>query len=39
MPEIFMDTSYAVAHHFNLYTSQVWKKKQQQQTKNLTAYY
>uniref|UniRef100_A0A3Q2E176 Carnitine O-acetyltransferase n=1 Tax=Cyprinodon variegatus TaxID=28743 RepID=A0A3Q2E176_CYPVA len=26
MPEIFMDTSYAVAHHFNLYTSQVGSK-------------
>lgn len=24
MPEIFMDTSYAVAHHYNLSTSQVF---------------
>ncbi|XP_034025660.1 carnitine O-acetyltransferase-like isoform X2 [Thalassophryne amazonica] len=26
MPEIFMDTSYAVAQHYNLYTSQVGSK-------------
>uniref|UniRef100_A0A3Q2Q4P6 Carnitine O-acetyltransferase n=1 Tax=Fundulus heteroclitus TaxID=8078 RepID=A0A3Q2Q4P6_FUNHE len=26
MPELFMDTSYAVAHHFHLYTSQVGSK-------------
>lgn len=27
MPEIFMDTSFAVAHHYNLLTSQVWSSR------------